>query len=86
MRHAMRKPIYKHKSSGRVKEIKQYAIILTMYCPEGKCSNTALIINRFVNIKFKLSCIMKRLPLFIGHEKNGITIVVCIFESIKYTH
>ena len=24
MRHAMRKPIYKHRSTGRVKEIKQY--------------------------------------------------------------
>ena len=36
MRHAMRKPIYKHRSTSRVKEIKQYLRIVSMYNIENE--------------------------------------------------
>ena len=36
--------------------------------------------RQFVNIKFQLSCIMKLYQP--GHMKDGIVILLCIFESM----
>ena len=38
--------------------------------------------RQFLKIKFLLSFIMMRLPFLPGHVKNGIVILLCIFESI----
>ena len=68
MRHAMRKPIYKHRSTDRVKEIKQYKCIRTRVKDSTARTQAA---NRVVHI----GCIR-------GHDVYGSISIhyICIFE------